>query len=284
MHPIEIISIRYPQLCFNIAFATKDTEEYKNAVRRGKRDGLWPRGFSLSPKDQLTTVETPVGTVDVLYLYKRPDFGRCVQALAYRCEPRSIPPSMGAITVSSLINWEKIDRHKEQYLCFGGTNWSGEFKRFTTTSTNYRDSLIIVSNGYYSAVPPEAAGFSEAEWLEKSLTIRTYHELTHFIFRRLFPGDVSAIRDEVVADAVGIIAATRSYDPRLAKLFLGIEGEQYRSGGRLENYTDRSTSPQETVAIVMALGDRMESLLGNRSFDDPFDSAKIITEKWMFFS
>ena len=65
----------------------------------------------------------------------------------------------------------------------------------------------MLSWGPYSGVSAEAAGCSEEEWLALSDTIRRYHELTHVICRRLYPEDVDPVRDELIADAVGLYAA-----------------------------------------------------------------------------
>lgn len=213
----------------------KSTPEYKDAVLRGKPVFREP-AFIGSPEDSLTTADTPVGPVDVLYLAVREDFEHALRALAYRCEPVEIPASVGANTVSGLINWEKINAHKRSYLLSGGTDWSSEFKRFTADKKNYLDTLIILSGGNYSALPAAAVHLTEQGWREKSLTIRKYHELTHFVCRSLYPGNIEPIRDEVIADMMGLVAAFGYYDPTLARQFLGIEGGQFRSGGRLSHY------------------------------------------------
>ncbi len=77
---------------------------------------------------------------------------------------------------------------------------------------------------------------SDEEWIEKSITIRKFHELRHFEDRKLRPDDIDVLRDEILADRDGLISAFGNYDKNLAKLFLGIEGEEYREGGRLANY------------------------------------------------
>ncbi len=269
-----MIGRKYPQVCFPIDRQTRESDGYKNAVLRGKRDGLHPRGFTFSAEDMLSQIETSAGLVDVLYVSDRADFERCVQMLAYRCEPRAIPPSMGATTVIGLINWEKIDCRKAEYLLAGGSDWKSEFKRFTADPTNCRDALIIVGKGYYSAVPPKQMGLTEDEWLEKSLVIRINHELTHFVFRKRFPDDVDAIRDEVIADAVGLMTAFGRYNPEAARRFLGIETDHYRKGGRLENYLGERLCLKEAVL-------KADELIGRLSDLEPFSTQEIGFEKSM---
>ncbi len=231
------LSHRYPQILLPIEQNIKDTPEYKDAVLRGKAVSREP-AFIGSPEDLLSSVTTPVGTVDVLYLANREDFEHALRALAYRCEPVSIPASVGASTVRGLINWQKIKAHKYDYILSGGTDWSEELKRFTSNRKNYLDTVIILSSGNYSALPACAVGLPESVWREKSFVIRKYHELTHFVCRTLYPENIEPVRDEVIADMIGMTAAFGHYDPKLAKQFLGIDGNQFRSGGRLAHYVE----------------------------------------------
>ena len=243
-HILKELSQRYPQLIIPLAYEAKDSAAYKNAVLRGQPvEG--ELNFSHSAEDCLTVYDTPAGCAEVLYLEKRDDFEHAVQALAYRCEPREIPASMGATTIRGLINWQKIHNHRDEYIASGHLDWNAEFRRFTSKKSNYLDSIILISNGYYSAVQPETIGLQSDLWREKSVVIRTWHELTHFVCRGLFPDDIDAVRDEVFADMIGLAAAFGNYDPYLAKVFLGIENDTYRQGGRLENYLSETQTPEE---------------------------------------
>ena len=196
-----------------------------------------------------------------LYLENREDFEHAFRALAHRCEPVEIPASVGATTIRGLINWEKIHNHEKEYLQSGENDWDLEFRRFTAEKANYLDSLILLSSGDYSNVSAETAGLPAEDWKEKSVTIRKYHELTHFICRALYPDDVDAVRDEVIADLIGLVAAFGDYNVHLAETFLGIEGETFREGGRLSYYTDaehlnETVSPEhlnETVSRAAGL-------------------------------
>jgi len=237
-HPVVRLSRQYPQLLLPVKCGTKDTEEYKDAVLRGNIPERIP-DFSLDEDDKLSDVTTPAGTVQVLFLHQRGDFEHAVRALAYRCEPVEIPSSMGATSISGLINWKKIHDHIEAYLCEGGTDTASEFSRFTGIRSNYLDCLIVLSSGEYSNVPSEKTGMDKTDWLKKSLMIREYHELTHFYCRKLYLENKNEIRDEILADMIGIIAAIGRYEENYARSFLGIEGLSYREGGRLQNYTEK---------------------------------------------
>lgn len=255
-HIITALSQRYPQLLLPIGNEIRHSEQYKSAVLRGEKLSGTP-DFTFSPDDVLEKIETPAGTSEVLTLSDRSDFEHCIRALAYRCEDREIPPTMGASTISGLINWEKIRCHKKGYLESGGKDWDEEFASFTSDSRNFRDTIIVLSRGYYSALSPADAGFEEAEWLSLSHDIRKYHELAHFTSRRLFPDNKEAVRDEVLADMNGIIAALGHYDARLAGKFLGISDGRYIPGGRLENYVsgeELDSAVKNTAKMLDVLG------------------------------
>ena len=238
------MAARYPQLLLPIRVGEKDSVEYRNAVRRGIAPDLPPE-FKGSPRDSLTTEATPAGEADILTLGDREDFVHAYRALAYKCEPMDIPPSVGAATIKGLINWEKIHRHESEYRKAGGTDWAAEFRLFTSVKRHYSDTVILLSDGFYSSVAPDHVGLTGEEWREKSYLIRKYHELTHFVCRSLYPENVESVRDEIIADMIGLIKAFGKYDTGLARLFLGIENGVYREGGRLSHYVEQKDLPAE---------------------------------------
>ena len=246
---METISHRlarcYPQLLLPVAAGMSETEAYKNAVLRG----IIPEAEPIVPgtaEDTFEQVDTAVGSVGIWTLAKREAFVLAVQALAYRCEPKPVPDAVGAQYIGGLINWEKIRARKAQYLLEGGQDWNREFRRFTSDKRNYTDSLILLSTGFYSNLPPEAVGLSPQKWKQKSMVIRKYHELTHFVYRKAWPGDVDVIRDEALADCVGIQAAFGSCNRELAERFLGIRDGQALPDGRIRHYIPDSELPTAT--------------------------------------
>lgn len=275
-HPLYQLAERFPQLCVPLSPGAGKSLLYKNMVLRGQESDLVPTGFTFSTADELKSMQTPAGPAEVLYLENRADFERCVCALAYRCEPRVIPFSMGATTISGLNDWSRIRAHQSAYEEAGGKDWQKEFRRFTADPANYRSTLILVSRGCYSAVPAAALDLSPAAWLDYSLTIRIYHELTHFVCRKLYPQDVDPIRDEVIADAIGLVAAFGAYDPQRAALFLGIETDTYRPGGRLENYQKEGQSLEPTIDAARSWIKRTAHVLQNTYFGDPFTPIRFL--------
>ena len=275
--PISRLAKKYPQLLLPIRAGEKETEEYRAAVLSGAPLSAEP-DFIGSPGDSLSVAETPAGKAEILYLENREDFEHAFRALAHRCEPAEIPASVGATTIRGLINWEKIHNHEKEYLQSGGNDWNLEFRRFTAEKANYLDSLILLSSGDYSNVSAEAAGIPAGEWKEKSVTIRKYHELTHFICRALYPDDVDAIRDEVIADLIGLVAAFGDYDVHLAETFLGIEGETFREGGRLSYYTD-AEHLNETVSRASGLIRTYEEKVSKETNKEVYHLITLLLEK-----
>lgn len=83
------------------------------------------------------------------------------------------------------------------------------------------------------------------------------------------------MRDELIADAVGLYAAFGRFDPETEKLFLGIKDGNY-VGGRLENYTPE---PEKLADSVSAALDRMKNLIDARTDMEPFAVIPALMEK-----
>ena len=263
------IAAKYPQMLLPVREGESKSEEYKNAVLRG----LPVPGeavFTGSEEDRIIEFKTPAGPISIIYFALREDFEHALRALAHKCEPVEIIPSVGASTIRGLINWQKIRQHKLAYLASGGTDWSGEFRKFTADKSNYIDSVILLSGGYYSAILPEEVGMESREWKTRSYQIRMYHELTHFVCRSEFPEDIDAIRDEVMADAIGITAANGDYDPALARLFLGISGNTVKNGGRITHYVDESKLAEavnDAEKWISVIDNALQDLYGKDIFE-----------------
>ncbi|MBO6158039.1 MAG: hypothetical protein J6P72_02110 [Firmicutes bacterium] len=250
--------------------------ETENSVRQALRKGQAPSGGSLShfqgsSADRLWTEETPAGQVTLLYLENRADFETFLQILSHRCRKTPILPSVGAQTYFGLRNWEKIRAHRWSYLISGGADWPDELKRFAADTEKSCDTLIVLSEGPYSAVSWKQTGFSSEKWnvaadfcakqgdqiaeFDKeswnliSLRIRTWHELAHVYCRRERPDLIRPLWDELTADAFGLVKAIGFYDAHLAAAFLGVSAEGY-SGGRLAHYLPSGADPDDTARTV----------------------------------
>ena len=260
---LKRLAADYPQLYLNPD--TDSREAYRRVVLRGEE----PERKSLShyrgdPGDREEIADTPAGPVRVVTLGNRQDFELALRSLmAARDGPLTpIPASQGAAMLT-VFNWPRIHAHLALYP---EEERAAEFKRFTAVRENYVDMLVLLSSGPYSHVDAAAVGETEEEWLEHSDTIRRYHELTHVICRSIYPGDVAPIRDELVADAVGLYAAYGCFDPETEKLFLGIRDGRY-VGGRLGNYTDAPESLTEAVCDAL---ERIRAMMDKQAGTEPF--------------
>lgn len=256
---MEVLAKRYPQLVLPIREGMSQSDDYKKICLRCEETDLLPV-FKGSEDDFMERVSTPAGEVEIIYLADRDDFVHAYQALAYRCEPVDIPRSTGAVTLLGLNNIEKVR--------------ALDVPVSLADKSAYKDVVILLSRGPYSNVSAKSICMEEELWLEKSFLIRKNHELTHFMSRKLFPQNKEEIRDEVLADMVGILSAFGHYDTHLARLFLGIESEVYRQGGRLQNYV-KDESIDSVIARTNALIDLFErSIIDKEPFDILIDFEK----------
>lgn len=247
---MDQLAERYPQLYI------RPSEHAEEDVQRAVRSGEAPLEKELSHfigsgQDWLRTEDTPAGPVEILYLHERRDFETFVQIIAQRCRPDPIPPSVGAQTFLGLRNWKKIREHQKAYLSSGGTDWPEEIRRFAADKQKSTDTLIVISNGPYSAIPWNRTPYGEEEWLRVSRDIRYYHECAHVICRRMMPDRIRPLWDELTADLTGLRMATGAYNADLASAFLGISRDGY-TGGRLIHYLpqEERQSPDKIAAEI----------------------------------
>ncbi len=260
---LNVLAEDYPQLFLD---PDRDEQEtYRRVVLQGKE----PETRSLahyrgSAFDRLETVDPPAGPVRVVTLGNRGDFELVLRSLmAAKNGPLApIPKSQGAAMLT-VFHWPRIHAH---LAAFPPEEQAAEFRRFTSVKANYLDMLVVLSRGPYSGVSASALGLTESKWLALSDTIRRYHELTHVLCRRAYPEDTDPVRDELIADAVGLYAAYGRFDPEKEKLFLGVKDGRY-VGGRLENYTDE---PEALAGQVGAELDRMKQVIEAQPGTEPF--------------
>ena len=261
---IASLAADYPLL-----YLDPDTDEqdaYRRVVLRGEDPGTRSLAhYRGSAADREETEETPAGKVRTVTLGDRHDFELVIRGLMAAKEgPKAkVEESQGAAMITA-FNWPRIRAH---LAAFPEEEQDAEFKRFTSVRENYLDMLVVLSRGPYSHIGAEEAGFTEEAWLDLSDTIRRFHELTHVICRRQYPGDVDSIRDELIADTVGMAAAFGRFDTELEEKFLGIRDGQY-TGGRLCIYTDQPESMAERVCAAM---ERIRELTAETVRESPYD-------------
>lgn len=151
------------------------------------------------------------GRIPVMHMQDREEFEDLIRRIFYKSEKREIPVSVGALTIKG---------------------WKDAFGQ------NHR--AVLLSDGYYSAVLPDKTGLSPDDWKKKSLVIRRTHELAHYYMLRAYGSMKTALKDELIADTMGIIEAFGEYRRDLFLRFMGLENyPEYRWGGRLQNYRPR---------------------------------------------
>lgn len=258
---LPTLAERYQQLY--LTPGDEGAERYRGVVRRGEtvENGDLAH-FRMNDADSLLWEKTPAGAVQIVTLHERADFELFLQIMAHRCVKTAIPATQGASILDGVINWRRIEAHRDAFFAEHGPSpdWAAEFKRFTADKENYTDALIVLSAGPYSNFPAECVGLSREEWLGRSLTIRKFHECTHFVCRRKYPDRIDAIWDELAADSVGVYAAFGKLMPELVELFLGIDAERY-TGGRLENYVDEPDEGEKARRLD-ALAPVLHGILG----------------------
>lgn len=253
----NLLAERYPQLYVRPSENSEDA--YRAAAGRGEPPERELGHFIGSKEDWLRTEQTPAGPVEVLFLKERVDFETFLRCIGYQCKPVEILPSVGAQTFFGLRNWKKIREHKEEYLSLGGTDWGTELRRFDADKEKSRDTLVLVSDGPYSALPWRKTPYGEAEWRSISLDIRYFHECAHVVCRRTFPEQKLPLWDELTADLTGLRMATGTYDGALAAAFLGVTAEGF-AGGRLSHYLSEGEDPDETARELWQVIARLEEL------------------------
>jgi len=235
---------RLVQLRFPIEPGISESPAYRAATRRG----VWPapesRGLELARPEELCLflAETPVRRVPVILATTREDFVALVRALAHRNEPRVIPDAVGASIIGGYNNWDRIASLRRAWEVSDATSgspleWAARWREIVREPGLYLDRFIVLGSGPYSGAAATDVGLDEAEWTRSSIAIRLEHECTHHFTRRVLGSMRNRLADELIADYMGIVAATGSFRADWLVRFLGLERHPvYRPGGRLEEY------------------------------------------------
>ena len=112
--------------------------------------------------------------------------------------------------------------------------------------------VILLGQAPYSNVPANLLGLDEEEWIERSCRLRFAHECAHYETLRLFGGMQNHALDEIVADAMGQLAAFGNFSAAWQRLFFGLEQGTGRCTGRLSFYC-RNVLPWERTEVYRAV-------------------------------
>ena len=147
------------QLQFPVKVGISKTEDYINVTLRGKQkqsdDVLElhePNAITLELYESEITGKMPVITVP-----DNKDFNTIICALSNKNEPKKLPDSMGALFINGIVNWDRIQNIKTNWLKsnpFG--NWNDTFKTHIQSKPYlFKDKLIILSGKGYSGIKSE---------------------------------------------------------------------------------------------------------------------------------
>lgn len=248
------------QLQFPVAQGMSSRADYQDCTRRGI---LPPQGkhapAHLADPDGVSIHihPTPAGRLPVISTRHRADFETIVRAVTRRNEPDLIPPSMGACIVGGYNNWSRVGALRAEWTARqrgmgrddSPESWAQEFRRIMPQRELYQDRFVILSAGPYSGTRGADVGVDDDAWLRLSYRIRLEHECAHYFTRRVFGSMRNSLLDELVADYTGIVSARGRFEPAWLLRFMGVEGERFRSEGRLVNY--RGTPPLGDDAFLM---------------------------------
>ena len=147
----------------------------------------------------------PTGAVPVVCFSDHDDFVLAVRCLAHRCKAISVPSTVHAQAISGLIHWGLIRDINPSMRC----------------------QILLLHKAPYASLASETIpGASEpSDWLNASETWRLEHELTHIACQRLVGEMRINLFDELIADALGMIAALGQFDADLFRRGLGLSSE-----------------------------------------------------------
>ncbi|MEB3234471.1 MAG: hypothetical protein VKM98_03490 [Cyanobacteriota bacterium] len=242
-----------PQLNLPQVAGISAQELYKRAVLRGETpsesdlSAIGPLPQWQQPEAlELWIAPHPCGAMPVLQTPNWHDFEQLVRALAHRAEPVELADGVHAQAISGLIHWGLIEQ----------------------CGRDSRARLIVLHQAPYGSVAAEhvSGGLTEAEWLDASTTLRLEHELTHLATKRLLGEMRLNLLDELVADAMGMVAALGRFDAALFGRCLGIDsdhGDRPIANGRWLSYTRELSTAQagEAIAMVMQRARELEVVL-----------------------
>ena len=210
-----------PQLLITPHADAHLSETYRRLVLRGRRpteDDLQRAPCLADPEGlRLSIAAHPSGPVPVLDVADRSDFVLLIQCLAHRCEPVALQPSVHAQAIDGLIHWGLIRDVNRDTRC----------------------QVLILHQAPYSSLSAAClpVAMDQARWLEASRRWRLAHELTHLACQRLFGEMRINLYDELIADAVGMVAALGRFDADLFRQGLGLSpAGELLPGGRAQAY------------------------------------------------
>ncbi len=123
----------------------------------------------------------------------------------------------------------------------------------------FRHRVLLLNYAPYSNIPAEALGLPEEEWLERSHRLRRRHECAHYETLRIFGDMQNHALDEILADALGQIAAFGDFDGDRQRIFFGLTRGRDTCDGRLSFYC-QSVAETERPKIYRAVDQVLDAV------------------------
>jgi hypothetical protein len=256
----EVLKKCYPQLNFPVAEGVAKTQDYVDAVLKGKTGYVnLENNLELNNPEglEISIFESIAGKVPILKIPDNQDFIQIIQSLLHKNNPTFVPLSMGACLINGINNWDRLHTLKNNWIANNPIgNWNEEFsKNIIPNPTLFKDKIVILSTKPYSNVPANSLGLSDDVWKNYSYSIRLEHECTHLYTLKKYGYATNNLHDELIADYIGISKTIGSYKKEWMLTFMGLEDyPRYRKGARLENYlgnTDLSFENFETLTVII---------------------------------
>lgn len=263
----QVLKKCYPQLNFPIEEGINKTQEYIDAVLKGKTDAInWNNTLKLiNPEGiEIKIQESIAGKVPVLKVPDAQDFIQIVQCLLHKNNPTHVPASMGAFLVNGINNWDRLHTLKNDWLANNPLgNWNEEFSENVLPNSGlFKDKAIVLSTKSYSNVAASSLGISESAWKTYSYSIRLEHECTHLYTLKKYGLASNNLHDELIADYIGITKTIGYYNKDWMLAFMGLEEyPKYRKGARLENYlADTNLSSENFEELTELIKNAVENI------------------------
>jgi hypothetical protein len=280
-HAFAYLRERLAQLQIPVREGVSKLPAYADVVQRGLpfEASAFDGTLALDEPEgvRLLLHEHPAGALPVLVVPHRGDFETLVRALAFRGEPKPISPAVNAQLVAGFVNWDRMRRYRAEWSAaidpsMVETLWPMEMGRVASGEKwRYQDRFMITGVRAYSSVGAAALGLElpDAEWVDRSTTLRVEHEFTHYATQRVYGAMSLNLLDETIADFMGATYALGRFRGAWLLAFLGLEdGPQVREDGRMRTYAgDLSPAAFDLVArLMIAAAPRLEEI-GQRFYD-----------------
>lgn len=135
------------------------------------------------------------------------------------------------------------------------------FTMQTKAKPIFHHRILLLNRAPYSNIPAEKMGLSEEDWLERSHRLRMRHECAHYETLRIFGNMKNHALDEILADALGQIAAFGSFDGDKQRIFFGLTRGEETCTGRLSFYC-QEVEEKERPKIYKAVDEVLDAVAG----------------------